>query len=410
MNDKKKLYISLGLLSIIIMAVWYFSESKDKVAKQFDSAKVEVDRVRKGSLTRKITVVGSLAASNTVIIRPQIKGLISKVFVGGGEEVEKGQLLFQIDDRPFKSQLKETKASLSAYESQYERVKKLSAKQFSAAKKLEEARAGFLKSQAQFEKAQKDIEDTNIIAPYEGIVSLHNISEGALVMPDVELITITDIDPIKVNFKISVQFLNYISVGQEIELKVSNYPNKKFVGTIEGIDASIDPGAQTVAIKAIVNNSKRLLKPGMFVRVLLNAGSQDNTMIVPEESVVVSGDQSYVWKVIEYPNKPGVYISFRVPVITGLKEGDNIEIVKGLKEKDIIITVGYHKVSDGVMVRFDKESIELEVEKPIAQTKELKDVQKNDNVERKNSVDEKNEAIEPKSQNLSVDNNNIEKK
>ncbi len=369
MNYEKKTYFLAGsvILLLTLLSFWYFSSSNDNKKGLYDSAKVEVDRVRKGSLTRNITVVGSLAASNTVTIRSQIRGLISKVFVNGGEAVEKGQKLFKINDRPFKSQLKEAKASLSVYEAQYERIKKLSEKKFSATKTLEEAEASFLKSQAQFEKAQKDLEDTNIIAPYEGVVSLHNISKGALVMPDVELITITDIDPIKVDFKIPAKLLKYISIGQNIVLKVPEYQVKKFTGTIDAIDAAIDPGAQTIAIRATVNNADRLLKPGMFVRVVLTAGSQDNTMIVPEESVVISGDQSYVWKVIEYPNKPGVYISFRVSVTTGLKEGDNIEIIRGLKEDDIIITVGYQKVSDGVIVRFDKESIGLEEAKPDGQ-------------------------------------------
>lgn len=352
--------IALLVTTLISTGLYFYHKHSGNDLQRPESVKIEVDLIRRGSITRSLTVVGTLAASNTVTMKAQVRGLISKVYVQGGEEVSKGDLLFEVDDRSFKAQLKEAQALLALTEAEFNRAKQLSDKNFGAIKNLDKARAEYLRAQAQVEKAQKDLDDSKIIAPFEGIVSLHKISEGTPISNDLDLLTITDIDPIKVDFKVPAKYIPYLSLGQKLKLEVDSYPGKKFEGTIEGIDALVDASVQSIAIKGTLENPKGLLKPGMFVRVNLTVGSKDNSLIAPEEAVVEAGDQTFVWKVIEHPNHPGLYVVFRVPIITGLQENDRVEIKRGLFEDDIVVTVGYHKVSDGVPVRFDLSSVGLD--------------------------------------------------
>lgn len=354
---KKPLILGIALTILVTSLIgtgFYLSRKKPEEIQRPTSVKVEVDRVRKGSLTRETTVVGTLEASNSVVMKAQVKGLISKVNVLGGEAVKKGDVLFEIDDRTYKAQVKEAQALLTLAESTLEREKKLGEKNFGTAKKLEEAQAQFSKAQAQLEKAAKDLEDTKIVAPFEGTVGLHRISVGTPITADLDLITITDLDPMKVNFKMPSKFLSYLSLDQRIIVEVASYPDEKFEGRVEAIDSQIDAGAQSLAVQATIPNEKGLLKPGMFVRVRVIVGSKDNSLIVPEDAVVVLGDQAYVWKVIEHPEKPGLFVVFRVPVLTGLQDKDRIEIRRNLKEDDLIVTVGQQKVADGVPVSFDE--------------------------------------------------------
>ncbi len=347
------------LVTSLIGAGFYLSRKDDAQQARPDSVRVEVDKVRRGSLTREMTVVGTLEADHFVTIKAQIRGLVSKVYIVGGENVQKGDLLFELDDRTYSAQLKEAQALLTLAESAFEREKKLSDKNFGTVKKLEEARAQFLKTQAGVEKAQKDFDDTKIRAPFEGIVGLHHISTGTPITADLDLVSITDMDPMKVNFKMPSKFIPHLNVGQRIKVSVDSYPNQEFPGEIEAIDAQVDTGAQSIAIQAAIPNKKNLLKPGMFVRVKVIVGSQDNSLIVPEESIVNVSDQNYVWKVIEHPEHPGLYVVFRIQVLTGIQEKDRMEITKNLKEGDIIVTVGHQKVADGVPVSFDLRSIGL---------------------------------------------------
>lgn len=347
------------LVTSLIGTGFYLSRKDDAKRAGPDSVRVEVDKVRRGSLTREMTVVGTLEADHFVTIKAQIRGLVSKVHIVGGENVQKGDLLFELDDRTYSAQLKEAQALLTLAESAFEREKKLSEKNFGTAKKLDEARAQFLKTQAGVEKAQKDLDDTKIRAPFDGIVGLHHISEGTPITADLDLISITDMDPMKVNFKMPSKFIPHLNVGQRIKVSVDSYPDQEFPGEIEAIDAQIDTGAQSIAIQAAIPNKKNLLKPGMFVRVKVIVGSQDNSLIVPEEAIVSVADQNYVWKVIEHPEHPGIYVVFRVQVLTGIQEKDRMEITKNLREGDIIVTVGHQKVADGVPVSFDLRSIDI---------------------------------------------------
>ena len=370
---KKPVTIGIAIVLLVVALISagvYFSNKKDEPLARADSVKVEVDRVRIGSLTRKLTVVGTLNANNHVAMKAQVRGLISKVHVQGGETVEKGDLLFEIDDRMYKATLKEAEAALTLTTATFERAKSLSERNFGTTKSLEEARAAMLRSEAGVDKAQKELDDTKIVAPFEGKVGLHNISEGTPISADLDLITITDVDPIKVSFNVPSKFIPYLSLDQRVKLEVDSYPNKKFEGRIEGIDSMVDVGAQSIAVKAHVDNSDGLLKPGMFVRVNVIVGSKDNSLIVPEEAVVVSGEQSYIWKVIGGDGDyVGRYFAFRVQVLTGIQEKDRIEIAKNANEGDIIITVGYLKVADGVPVNFDLASVGLE-KKPAEEVKE----------------------------------------
>lgn len=351
--------IVIAITSLIGIGL-YIASNGDEERAQPSSVRVEVAKARRGSLVRDMTVVGTLESANSVVMKAQVKGLITKVNIIGGEEVQKGDVLFEIDDRPYQAQAKEAKALHDLAKAAFEREETLAKKNFGAAKKLEEARAQFLKTQAQLERAEKDLEDTKIVAPFEGFVGLHKISIGTPITADLDLVTITDTDPMKVNFKMPSKFVRYLSVDQKVKIDVGSYPDRKFEGRIEAIDALVDAGAQSIAVQATIPNGSNLLKPGMFVRVKVTVGSKDDSLIVPEESIVAVGDQTYVWRVIENPKDPGNYFAVRVEVLTGLQEKDRMEITRNLREDDIVITIGHQKVANGTPVSFDLESVDLE--------------------------------------------------
>ncbi len=350
--------VAIGVTSLIGTGL-YITRSGDEDRAQPSAIRVEVAKTRRGSLVREMTVVGTLESANSVVMKAQVKGLVTKVNIIGGEDVQKGDILFEIDPRSYQARAKEAQALHDLAKAALEREEKLAERNFGAAKKLEEARAQFLKTQAQLESAQKDLEDTKIVAPFDGRVGLHRVSVGTPITADLDLVTITDTDPMKVNFKMPSKFVRYLSIDQKVTIEVDSYPNQQFTGRIEAIDALVDSGAQSIAVQATIPNPKNLLKPGMFVRVKVTVGSKDNSLIIPAEAIVAVGDQTYVWKVIEHPKQPGMYVVFRVEVLTGIQEKDRIEVTRNLREDDIVVTIGYQKVANGYPVAFDLESVDL---------------------------------------------------
>lgn len=386
-----QLIVAIIILVIAISGVGYYFYSLHQKSKlqgvQLTAVPVEVDLVTLGILTRRITVVGNLMASNTVVIRPNISGHVAKVIAQGGEEVNRGDILFELDDRSIKAKLKDTQAVLAHARLKFNRAEILTEKKVTPAKLLDEARAELLRAEAAVEGAEKDLDDTKISAPYEGVVSLHKISIGALVSPQIEMLTITDVDPIKVEFKISSKDLPFISTGQKIEISVDSFPGQTFKGEIEAIDTKVDPISQQVEVRGTLENKKRLLKPGSFARVSLVAGSKNDALIARIEAVSTIGDVSYVWKVVQDPEKPDKYFAFRVAVLTGIQEGDRIEITKGLEENDIVVTAGQNRLHDGNQVSFDLASIGLgpKEEKKSSETKSPPEAPKDDKTNNKKS-------------------------
>jgi len=357
--------LSQAILIIIIVAilagcgVYFYKQHQSASIKQPHSLgiSVEVERVRIGSLSRNVQVVGILEANNTVTLKAQVRGLVSQVFFKGGEEVKAGDKIFALDNRAFKAVYKEAEASQVMAKFEYKRAVQLHNKKFSSQKNLDKAKSDFLRAEAGFEKAQKELEDTLIVAPYEGVISLHKISIGTSVSPEMELLKITDIDPMKVDFKVPAKFYAYLNIGQSVEIFVDSVPDQIFVGEIEAIDSQVDPNAQQIAVRATVNNENRILKPGLLARVKIIVGSKDDSLIVPAEAVESNGDQSYVYKVIEHPEQPGVYVVFKVPITIGIQEEERVEITRGIYNNDIIVVVGQQKLKDGYPVKFDLTTI-----------------------------------------------------
>tara|TARA_A100000171_G_C2132071_1_gene147424 strand:- start:1144 stop:2490 length:1347 start_codon:yes stop_codon:yes gene_type:complete len=382
--------IFLGILAIlaISLGLYFILKSEEAEKRDYRASKVEVEEVRIGSMTRTITAVGTLRAQQTVILRPEINGVIAKIHIDGGEYVNEGDPLFTLEDRLFRAEVKEAEAKLALARVQNKRATKLEAQKFGSAVNRDKALADLNVAEALLESAKSKLDRTIIKAPFDGIVGLHSLSLGAPVDQNKELITLVDINPMKVDFKVPAKFLRYISTGQRVKVAVDGFREKKFPGLIEGIDATVDTTAHSIEARALIPNKNRILKPGLFARVDVVVGTKSKALIVPAVAVDKLGDQEFVYKVVEGR-------AFQTPVITGIQEGENIEILRGVNAGDHIVTVGQLKLQDGSPVRYELDgktyAHNQEVEnKKIAEIKARKEaekkVQEEKNMTQKNDV------------------------
>lgn len=341
--------ILLAAFTVSILWWWMSDPSSGPRKREFDGVAVEVEKVRVSSLTRRVTAVGTLMAQQSVKIRPEVHGLISKVHVRGGEFVKEGDVLFEVDDRTFQAELKQAEAKLSLAQVEFNRADKLASSNFASAKTRDKTVAELKIAEADLLSAKTRLERTVIYAPFDGIVGLHTLSIGAPINEQTDILTIVDIDPIKVDFKIPGNYLRYISVGQKIKVDVDGFDDKKNVGIIEAIDSTVDDTGHSIGVRALMSNKKGLYKPGLFARVDVVVGSKDRALVVPRNSIELKGDDEYVYKVIDGK-------AYQVPVTTGLEEGENVEIIRGLNEDDLVVSIGQSKIGDGVPVKFETES------------------------------------------------------
>ncbi|MGB0935158.1 MAG: efflux RND transporter periplasmic adaptor subunit [Alphaproteobacteria bacterium] len=356
MDDNTKRLVALGLIAVVVISALYggyqyfFGSDSDEAA--FDPITVEAEKVRQGSIVRRVTTVGSLLADNEVTIHPEIEGIIEAVKFRGGEFVQKGDVLVRLDDRLYQARVKEAEAEVLLWKNEYERYKKLAAQSAGPKKEQEKSYARMLEAEAKRDQARYKLDNTVIRAPFDGVVGLKKFSIGGLVDQRTELLTIIDIDPIKIDFRVPATYLKAISIGQEVTMEIDGYDGQEFTGVIDALDARVDAAAHSITVRAKMDNKQGMFKPGQFARVRMVVGSKDNTLLLPEAAIHSRGDEEFVYRVVNIPHQEKIVpTAYKLPVETGLSEGGVVEVVRGLSEGDQVITIGVSKIRHGYPVR-----------------------------------------------------------
>lgn len=306
-------------------------------------------------------------------VRARVGGILLKRNYIEGSKVEEGSILFEIDPEPFKVTLSKAKANLAqieanlkAAETQWVRIDKLSKDKIVSEKARDDARASldslkasYLQAQAEVDAAQLNLDYTQVKAPISGITSMETQSEGSLITANGALTTITQLDPIYVIFSASeneiLSLTNMVDRGllknpqnkSEVSAKVKFGDGTVYnqEGKINFINPSIDEQTGTIKLRAVFPNAQQRLRPGQFLRLVMEGLTRINALAVPQEAVMQSGAGSYVYRV----NDKGLVESVQVRTGSTTPEGAWI-IDEGLQPGDVILTEGLMKIRPGMPV------------------------------------------------------------
>jgi len=305
---------------------------------------VDVKPVTVQSLVETLPAVGSLRANQSIIARPEIAGLITKIGVDDGSEVKQGQLLFALDASIPEAELAQAQAALRLSMRTYNRAEQLYQSGAGTVSTRDQAQATMEADRAAAELAKARVLQTKIIAPFDGIAGLRQVDVGDYVKAGDDLISLDEIDPIKIDFSVPERFLRFLHPGQQVTLTVDALPGDTFNGEIYAISPRVNPDGRSIAIRASIPNPDHRLKPGLFARVEIVTQHKGKAITVPEESIVAQGDDLAVYRVVN-----GRAVLTKVKV--GLRRFGLAEIVEGLSANDVVITGGTMKVRDGVPVK-----------------------------------------------------------
>lgn len=312
-------------------------------------------------------------------VRARVGGILLKRNYVEGSQVKEGDILFEIDADQYKVALDRAVANMAQVEANlknaqidWERKEKLAKDKIVSQKSLDDARAtldsfkaAYLQAKAEVDAAQLNLDYTKVTAPISGVTSMETQSEGSLITANGQLTTITQLDPIYVIFSASeneiMSFADMVEKGlirsprnqNEIYAKVrfSNGEEYKEEGKINFINPSIDENTGTIKLRAVFNNAEQKLRPGQFVRLVMEGLTRINALLIPQEAVMQSGSGSYVYRI----NNDGKIET--VQINTGLTAPDGSWIVDdGLNAGDIIATEGLMKLRTGMSVepKFDQ--------------------------------------------------------
>jgi membrane fusion protein (multidrug efflux system) len=302
---------------------------------------VEVATVQAKPLRDVATFSGQFDAEFSVVIKPEIEGLVESIEFEEGQHVEKGALLVRLKNDTQKAILREAIANRALAQSEYDRTQQLVTRDAASAARKDQVVAELEIAKARVDKARADLDRTEIRAPFSGVVGFRTVNPGDAVDENKPIVRIDAIDRLQLSFSTSDHAVAIAHPGMPIEATVAPYPGEVFPGEVYVVSPTLDPATRRLVLKAWVPNEDRRLRPGMFAEVALEVGHREAAISVPEAAIVFDHQGTFVWRVT------GDDHAERVPIETGLRTGGIVEVTMGLHPGDTIVTAGVHKVSEG---------------------------------------------------------------
>jgi membrane fusion protein, multidrug efflux system len=331
------------------------------------------------------TFTGRLEATDTVEVRPRVNGYVERVAFRDGAYVQKGDLLFVIDPRPYEAaaqqaegQLAQAKAQLVLANKELGRAKSLITTQAIATNVLDQraenqqgAEAAVNIASATLARAKLDLDFTQVRAPITGRISRKLVSEGNLVAGGdanaTLLTTIVSLDTIDAYFDIDEQsFLRYGRAGKggnqavafesggEVVITLPSDSSPSYTGRLNFAENRLDASTGTLRLRARIANPKHVLTPGQFVRVSLAAEPAHQAVLVPASAVASDSSQQVLY-VVGADDR----VAAR-PVELGRMFGKMREVTHGLDASDRVVVSGIQRVQAGTKVTVHMESIKPE--------------------------------------------------
>lgn len=342
---KKVAYIFVLAILIAIMLVYkIFSKKITNIDNNLPP--VTVAKAELGSVIRYIDAIGTLRPYNSVVIKSEVNSVISKIHFTEGTTVKKGDLLIELDDAAARASLMEAEAYYRKAKSEFEPVEKLADRGVMARVNRDRLKAEMDVNAAKVESCKNVLEKHKIIAPFDGIIGLKEVSEGQFVTPGNELVKLVDCNPLKVDFKVIEADIKHVYVGQEVKVLVGGDKTQEVSAKIIAIDPESDRISHSFNVRALLDVSEEIaqafptLKPGRFVSIKIIPDESQKGILVPESSLEKSGDEDYLYRIIEG-------IAVRTLVTTGVRKNGMIEIITGVNEGETIVTSGQQGVLDG---------------------------------------------------------------
>lgn len=347
------------ILGAIIFRGGEEAETNGERSQRTRAISVDLAPVAATTLRDTVSGVGTLDPIQEVRIKPEIHGKLMAVNFEEGGFVENGQVLFEIDDEKITQQYEARKAALQSgrirlenLRRNFERVSSLrernlvSEDQYDNAKtELEAVSSDVARLEAELALAAKEVQDTIIRAPFDGYISRQLVDPGTFVTAGEPLAVVYKIDPLQISFFIPDKYAPRVRPGQDIDVTVAAYPDRRFRGKVDFISPTADETTRKFGVRANIDNPESKLMPGSFASVELVLNVRKDRPVIPEQALVTTRE-GYIVYVVD-PDEATARIR---KIKTGLREPGRVEVTEGLSPGEKIVVYGHMQLDDGSSV------------------------------------------------------------
>jgi RND family efflux transporter MFP subunit len=369
---RRILYL-LAALVLVFLTYWYgYKQKPAPDAEEKRIVPVEVETVGTGSIEETIQLTGWIKAKQVVDVASKVPGRVESLrvlsdgddstVVEEGVSIGKGWQLAVIDHDIYLAQLAAATSSVRAKEVELadtEREKKRIIALFEGGSATEQSKdkvvtaaelsaASLDLAKANLELAKLNLRESTIVSPINGVVTAKHIDEGNMVRVGDRIVTIADMETVKIIVAVAERYGAEISTGMPAKIKVDTFAERQFEAEVYSIHPALDAQTHTLQVEIHLKNGELLLKPGMFARVTLVTKQKTDTVIVPRD-VILGGKigEHYVYVIEEASDGK---IARKRFVEVGIKQADMYEITDGLKAGETLVVNGMNFLIDGISV------------------------------------------------------------
>ncbi len=296
-------------------------------------------------LSELINSSGTLRPDEEVDLAFETSGKIVGINFTEGTRVKRGDLLAKINDRPLQAQLDKLQAQLKMSEAKEFRQRSLLDRDAISQESYDQIVTDVQSIKADIDLIRARISETELRAPFDGIIGLRYLSEGSYATPSTKIARLIKTSPIKIEFSIPEKYAQEIKIGYPVTFVIDGN-NKVFNASVYAVDPKIDIETRTIVIRALYPNKNDELKSGRYAGITLQLSQIDDAIAIPTEALIpeMDGERVFIYNNGKAHSKK---------VNTGLRTESKIQITDGLILGDTLITTGIMQLRENLPIMLD---------------------------------------------------------
>lgn len=348
----KKAFVWLGISILLLFGgvygwhLWRQGELHARlVAGAHPVVTVSAMHARYKLLAGELTAVGEIVPKEGAMLSPQTGGIVRRIGFRSGAAARKGQLLLSLDPGALSGQLKAARAKAALAQEEYWRAEKVFAIHGISTAALDKARYDASGAQARVMALKESFRDTQVRAPFSGLLGLRTVNLGEYIHAGTPVASIENLHTLYADFTVPQRYVQTVRVGAPIQLDMHEGSIlRRYSAKVWAISSYADPQNRAVSVRALVN-APLGLKPGMFVRVVLQKEAPTTRLMIPTVAVSFNTYGDFVYVLTPGPDRSLVAQERQVTV--GPQRGNEVMIRSGLKAGSLVVTAGQIKLHDG---------------------------------------------------------------
>jgi membrane fusion protein (multidrug efflux system) len=357
---KKTKIVLISFIVLFIAGMAFYPSVKQLLARENISGKtsanpmesgkkralnVNVQIVKYENLEDNFPITGSIMPDEEVDLSFETSGKIVNIYFREGTEIKKGELLAKVNDDPLQAELKKLQAQVPLAEDRVFRQKSLLAKDAVSKEAYEQVTTELGKLNADIDLAKARIAQTELRAPFDGVIGLRLVSEGQYTSPATVVAKLTKVIPLKIEFSLNERHAGIIKDGTRLTFTIDGDLNR-YEATVYAVESKLDMKTRTLKARAIYPNQNGRIKPGRYVSIKLKLQEIKNTLTAPSEAIIAEMGRD-----IAYIYKSGK--AKQVVLTKGLRTESKVQIVNGLHPGDTLVTSGIMQIRDDTPIVID---------------------------------------------------------